>query len=113
MANLPCHDERGCEAPCCITLVVWDSWSYARLLKEFPDTLEKKDSGSVLIAGARNHFVILPKRYPFEKLAGEGKAISSAEFFSLVEQYESFSEADAEEMRCVFLDKTGRCEVYE
>jgi Fe-S-cluster containining protein len=75
--------------------------------------LEKKDSGSVLIAGARNHFVILPKRYPFEKLAGEGKAISSAEFFSLVEQYESFSEADAEEMRCVFLDKTGRCEVYE
>jgi Fe-S-cluster containining protein len=113
MADLPCHDERGCDAPCCISLAVWDSWSYNRLVRNFPDILERNNAGSVPIAGIRNHFVILPKRYPFEKLAGEGNTISSAEFFSLVERHGSISEAGAEEMRCVFLNKTGRCEVYE
>lgn len=113
MANLPCHDERGCDAPCCIVLAVWDSWAYNRLLKEFPDILEGKNAGSILIAGARNHFVILPKRYPFEMLAMAGETIGSAEFISLVERYGNYVKIGAEEMRCVFLNGSGHCEIYE
>jgi Fe-S-cluster containining protein len=113
MANLPCHDERGCDSPCCIALAVWDSWSYNRLIRDFPDILKKNNAESIMISGAHNHFVILPKRYPFEFLAASGATIGSAEFISLAERYKGYTGAAIEEMKCVFLDRTGRCEVYE
>jgi Fe-S-cluster containining protein len=113
MANLPCHDERGCDAPCCIALTVWDPWSYSRLMRDFPDILKKNNAGSILISGARNHFVVLPERYPFELLAACGATIGSAEFIALIKRYENHARVGAEGIRCVFLNRDGRCEVYE
>jgi Fe-S-cluster containining protein len=82
-------------------------------VRDFPDILERNKAGSIMIAGARNHFVILPRRYPFELLAADGGTIGSAEFISLTGRYENYARVGAEEVRCVFLGENGRCQVYE
>jgi Fe-S-cluster containining protein len=110
MTLLPCHNETGCDAPCCIALATWDSWSFNRLMRYDPETLEKYQAKSVMIAGARNHFVILPDKYPFEFLNG---TIGAREFIKLAEgKLENYSITGANEIRCVFL-KSSKCSVYD
>lgn len=111
MAFLPCHDGRGCRAPCCISLAVWDSWSYNRLLRDFPGILDEKNAGSVLVAGAQNHFVVVPRCASFDSLIGS--TIGSAEFIKLVGRFEETRRIEDEELSCVFMDDFRRCEVYE
>lgn len=111
MALLPCHDDRGCDASCCMALAVWDIWSFSKLIKIFPGILEKCNAGTLTISGARTHFVILPKNEPFVGMIDS--VISPAEFLSLTDRLESRMKSGDEETRCVFLDGTRRCKVYE
>ncbi|MFA6285303.1 MAG: YkgJ family cysteine cluster protein [Parcubacteria group bacterium] len=109
-SRLPCHTGEGCDAPCCHVIVGWDLGSFRKLEKQFPDLSVRYKVVRVLEKNLTNWYFVLPQLIVFLVLPG---SMPEGEFRKYVEGLNWTLLKKFAGMRCIFLEKTGLCGIYE
>lgn len=107
---LPCLNGKGCTAPCCHVIVGWDIGSFKSLEQQIPNLSAEYKVVRVIENNLTNWYFVLPQLIMFLVLPD---SMPEPSFRAYVERlrwnlFEKFAA-----MRCIFLEKTGRCGIYE